>query len=100
VGTSGVLLGAVYLLWMYQRVMFGPLTNEANRGLRDLSTREVAIFVPIIVLFFVMGVYPKPFLRRMEPAVQAYVTHMQKKTAVAGVPGPAPRTAADVHAGG
>jgi NADH-quinone oxidoreductase subunit M len=101
VGTSGVLLGAVYLLWMYQRVMFGPLTNEANRGLRDLSTREVFIFVPIIVLFFVMGVYPKPFLSRMEPAVQAYVTHMQKKTAVAGVPAPAAHTASsDAHVGG
>jgi len=85
VGTSGVLLGAVYLLWMYQRVMFGPLENPKNRGLKDLSTREVLVFIPIVVMLFVMGLYPQPFLKRMEPSVQAYLSRMQQKMA-AGEP--------------
>jgi NADH-quinone oxidoreductase subunit M len=82
VGTSGVLLGAVYMLWMYQRVMFGPLTNPANRNLPDLSKREVLVFVPILVMCFVMGLYPKPFLNRMEPSVLAYLNRMHEKMAV------------------
>jgi NADH-quinone oxidoreductase subunit M len=84
VGTSGVLLGAVYMLWMYQRVMFGPLENPANRQLRDLSTRELVVFVPILIMLFVMGLYPKPFLGRMEPTVQAYLSRMNQKMASAG----------------
>jgi NADH-quinone oxidoreductase subunit M len=85
VGSSGILLGAVYMLWMYQRVMFGPLDNPKNRTLRDLSVREVLVFVPIVVMLFVMGVYPKPFLSRMEPSVQAYLSHLHEKMA-AGEP--------------
>jgi NADH-quinone oxidoreductase subunit M len=87
VGTSGVLIGAVYMLWMYQRVMFGPLENPANRQLRDLSRREVLVFAPIVVMFFVMGLYPKPFLSRMEPSVQAYLTRMSQKMASADTTG-------------
>jgi NADH-quinone oxidoreductase subunit M len=83
VGTSGVLLGAVYMLWMYQRVMFGPLTNPANRNLPDLSKREVLVFAPILVMCFVMGLYPKPFLSRMEPSVLAYLNRMHQKMAAA-----------------
>jgi NADH-quinone oxidoreductase subunit M len=83
VATSGVLLGAVYMLWMYQRVMFGPLTNPANKNMSDLSQREILVFLPILVMLFVMGLYPKPFLSRMEPSVQAYVIRMQQKMAVA-----------------
>src|SRR6185295_11436778 len=79
VSVSGVLLGAVYLLWMYQRVMFGPLENPKNRELKDLSPREVLVFVPILIMLFVMGLYPRPFLRRMEPSVQAYVSRMQQR---------------------
>jgi NADH-quinone oxidoreductase subunit M len=86
VGTSGVLLGAVYMLWMYQRVMFGPLENPKNRQLHDLSAREVLVFTPILVMFFVMGLYPKPFLGRMEPSVQAYLSRMQQKMAAAEPP--------------
>ncbi len=82
IATSGVLLGAVYMLWMYQRVMFGPLTNPANRDLPDLSTREVLVFAPVIVMLFVMGLYPRPFLSRMEPSVVAYLGRMQQRMAV------------------
>src|SRR5262249_24240756 len=85
IATSGVLLGAVYLLWMYQRVMFGPLDNPKNQARKDLSTREVLVFLPILAMLFVMGIYPKPFLNRMEPSVQAYLVRMQVKLA-AGEP--------------
>jgi NADH-quinone oxidoreductase subunit M len=81
VATSGVLLGAVYMLWMYQRVMFGPLTNPKNKEIPDLSQREILVFLPILILLFVMGLYPKPFLGRMEPSVQAYLSRIHSKMA-------------------
>jgi NADH-quinone oxidoreductase subunit M len=68
---SGVVLGAVYMLWMYQRVIFGPLKNEENTKLVDLSRREVAIFVPILAMMLLMGLYPRPLLTRMEKSVEA-----------------------------
>ncbi len=79
VAVSGVVLGAVYLLWMYQRVMFGPNENPKNHVLKDLSTREILVFVPILVMLFVMGMYPRPFLTRMEPTVNAYLSRLQDK---------------------
>ncbi len=82
-GTAGVLLGAVYLLWMYQQVMFGPLENPKNHGLADLSRREIAIFAPLILLFFVMGMYPAPFFNRMEPPIQATLHRLERKLAAA-----------------
>ena len=68
---SGVVLGAVYMLWMYQRVIFGPIKNEENTKLVDLSRREVAIFVPLLALMLFMGLYPQPLLTRMEKSVEA-----------------------------
>ncbi len=70
-GATGMILGAIYMLWAYQRVMFGPLESSENKALRDLSLREIMVFLPIVLMFFVMGVYPKPFLSRMEPTVEA-----------------------------
>ncbi len=65
---SGVVLGAVYMLWLYQRVMFGKL-NPANNDLTDVNPREIAYMVPLIVMIFVMGVFPGLFFRKMEPSV-------------------------------
>jgi NADH-quinone oxidoreductase subunit M len=59
---SGVVLGAAYLLWLYQRVFWGKVTSEENERLQDLNAREVATLVPLVVLCFWIGVYPKPFL--------------------------------------
>ncbi|HXW05552.1 MAG TPA: NADH-quinone oxidoreductase subunit M [Vicinamibacterales bacterium] len=65
----GVILSAVYMLWMFQRVNFGPLTNEKNRHLPDLTPREWALMVPTVAMAVVMGVVPGVFLRPMEPSV-------------------------------
>jgi NADH-quinone oxidoreductase subunit M len=59
---SGIVLGAAYLLWLYQRVFWGPITHEENRHLPDLNARELATLLPLVGLCFWIGVYPKPFL--------------------------------------
>ncbi len=62
IGATGVILGAVYMLLLVERVFFGPMTNEKNAGLLDLSLREWAVMAPLIVLIGVMGLVPQPFL--------------------------------------
>jgi NADH-quinone oxidoreductase subunit M len=59
---TGVVLGAAYLLWLYQRVFWGKVTHEENQRLHDLNGRELATLVPLVALCFAIGVYPKPFL--------------------------------------
>ncbi|MCI0453039.1 MAG: NADH-quinone oxidoreductase subunit M, partial [Candidatus Latescibacteria bacterium] len=73
---SGVVLGAIYMLWMFQRVFFGEVTNEKNASLKDLTPREVLVFVPILVMIFWMGIYSTPFTERMEPAITKFVDQM------------------------
>ncbi len=79
VATSGVILSAVYMLWMFQRVMFGELDNPKNQVLADLNAREIVIMVPLLVLIFVMGVYPTPFLNKMAPAIDRLVQQGTQK---------------------
>src|SRR5579864_1328113 len=69
----GIILGAAYLLWLYQRVMFGPVTNPANEHLQDLNAREYATLIPLIILCFWIGIYPKPIFRVLERPVQLIV---------------------------
>jgi len=59
---TGVVLGAAYMLWLYQRVFWGKITHEENQKLKDLDRRELATLVPLVALCFWIGVYPKPFL--------------------------------------
>ena len=66
---TGVILSACYMLWMFQRVVFGEVTHEENRKLTDLSFRERLIFVPLLILIFWMGVAPQAFLDRMQPTL-------------------------------
>jgi len=68
---SGVVLGAVYMLWMYQRVMFGPITHPDNETLEDMRPRELAVLLPVIALIILMGVYPRPFLDTMDASVKS-----------------------------
>jgi len=68
--TTGVILGAIYMLWMIRRVIFGALTNPANEQLADLNAREICLLTPILFLIVLMGVYPQPFLQRIKPAVE------------------------------
>lgn len=86
---TGVILGAVYMLWMYQRVWQGPLTREENRNLQDLDLREYLILLPLVALIFVMGLFPKPFLEIARPSVERFVAHMAKAAPeLAGDPSP------------
>jgi NADH-quinone oxidoreductase subunit M len=73
VGALGVILAAVYMLWMYQRVMFGEVRHEANVHRQDLNLREVAVLVPIVLAILWIGLYPQPFLNRMEASTRAIV---------------------------
>jgi len=69
IAASGVILSAVYMLWMFQRVMFGPVTHPENETLKDLTLRERLVFAPLLLLIFAMGIMPQPFLDRMQPAL-------------------------------
>ncbi len=71
--STGVLLGAIYMLWMFQRVMFGEVTNEKNKDLKDLNLREYFVLVPLILMMFFMGLYPNYFLRKMDASVENLV---------------------------
>jgi NADH-quinone oxidoreductase subunit M len=83
--TFGVVLAAVYLLWMFRRVFFGPVENPENRGLIDLGLREKAVLVAMLVPMFWIGVYPDTFLRRLHPPVLDLLHVMEaKSSALAG----------------
>jgi NADH-quinone oxidoreductase subunit M len=73
IGALGVILAAVYMLWMYQRVMFGEVTHEENTHLRDLNIRELTVLVPVVLVIVWIGVYPQPFLKRLEVSTGAIV---------------------------
>jgi len=75
---SGVILSAVYMLWMFQRVNYGPITNEKNRNLPDLTAREAWVLGPTIAMVVLMGVLPGPFLRPMAPAVDRVIERVER----------------------
>jgi NADH-quinone oxidoreductase subunit M len=79
--TTGIIFAAVYLLWMYQRVIFGEVTHEENRRLPDLSLREWVILVPVLAFIVWIGVYPVAFTGKTEASVQALITQVQTKAA-------------------
>jgi NADH-quinone oxidoreductase subunit M len=73
---AGIVLGAAYMLWLYQRTMFGPCENPKNQVLKDLSLREVMTLVPLIIWAFWIGLYPKPFFDVLEKPVNAIVERL------------------------
>jgi len=78
VAASGVILSAVYMLWMFQRVNYGPVTNPKNEHLPDLSGRELWVLVPTIAMAILMGVLPGPFLKPMAPSVDRVIERVDR----------------------
>ena len=78
---TGIIFAAVYLLWMYQRVIFGSVTNEANRRLPDLTPREWVVLLPVLLFIVWIGVYPATFTGMTETSVQSLITQVQSKAA-------------------
>jgi NADH-quinone oxidoreductase subunit M len=103
VAVFGVVLGALYMMWAYERVMWGPITKAVNQTIKDLSGREIAVMAPLIALILLMGLYPRPLLTRMEPSIDALLSRVQAAQArldsahprtIAALPAPM-RTVAD-----
>jgi NADH-quinone oxidoreductase subunit M len=88
----GVILAAAYLLWLYQRVFFGTVTNPKNEKLHDLTPREVLTFAPLIIMALWIGLYPKPFFQILEQPVNQIV-----QTVRPGYPGTSPAVNAAVQ---
>jgi NADH-quinone oxidoreductase subunit M len=78
-GAVGVILGAAYMLWMFQRVMFGVIKKPENEKLKDLNRREVVILVPMVILIFLMGIYPKLFFSKMDVTVGKFIEDVKGK---------------------
>src|SRR6202158_3232938 len=85
----GVILAAAYLLWLYQRVFFGTVTNPKNEKLQDLTPREVLTFVPLLIMAFWIGLYPKPFFQILEQPVNHTIAIVRPDSPVAAVNGAA-----------
>jgi NADH-quinone oxidoreductase subunit M len=73
---AGIVLGAAYMLWLYQRTMLGRVETPANAALADLSGRELATLLPLVALAVWIGLYPSPILRRLEPSVVRVITRV------------------------
>ena len=73
IATTGVIFAAAYLLWALQRMIFNRLDNRENEHLTDLTARELAVMLPLVVGIVWLGLYPAPVLRRMEPATRHYL---------------------------
>jgi NADH-quinone oxidoreductase subunit M len=74
---SGIVLGAAYMLWLYQRTMLGKIENPANEKLIDLSVRELATVVPLIIMAFWIGLYPAPFFAVLDKPVNKIVSKVR-----------------------
>jgi len=74
--TTGVVLAAIYLLWMFQRVMQGEVDKPENRALKDLSLREIIVLIPLLIMILFIGLYPSPFFRVMGASVQNLLTRL------------------------
>ncbi len=95
---SGVVLGALYMLWAYERVMWGPITKAANGAIADLSAREIAVLAPLIALMLFMGLYPRPLISRLEPSAVQVLERVRDAEARLNAPSHENRLAAPVSA--
>ncbi|MGD2252252.1 MAG: NADH-quinone oxidoreductase subunit M [Anaerolineales bacterium] len=74
---AGVILAAIYMLYMFQKLFLGPLNEEENRGVKDINWREIATLVPLVILIIWIGLYPKPFFSLIGPSVDKVVAMLQ-----------------------
>ena len=79
IAAAGVIIAAIYMLWMVQRVIFGPLVKDMVKGLNDLSLREVVVLVPLAFWTIFLGVYPQPFFERIDVSVQKYIEQIKSQ---------------------
>jgi NADH-quinone oxidoreductase subunit M len=88
IAATGVVFAALYLLWAYQRVFHGPVEIQENRAVPDVTVREGLALVPLVAMIVLIGVWPKPFLERMEPSLQRVRDRIVERQggAVASVP--------------
>ena len=91
----GIILNAGYMLWLYQRMFFGEIENEKNKLLPDLSGREWAYMLPLVIMSLWIGVYPGPFLRYIEKPVNSVVRQVRPTYQIPGQAAP-PANAATV----
>ncbi|MBA2543809.1 MAG: hypothetical protein H0V17_29465 [Deltaproteobacteria bacterium] len=89
-----MILGAIYLLYMFQKVFFGKLDKAKNGHLPDLDGRELATFIPLVIGIFLMGLFPRPFLNLMEKSVESFTTTQIQR--LKEPDGPAHRYGADL----
>ena len=73
IAAFGVLIAAIYMLWMVQRVVFGPMTKDIVKRLNDFTLREVVVLVPLVFWTIFLGVYPQPFFERIEVSINHYI---------------------------
>lgn len=79
---AGVILAAIYMLYMFQKLFLGPLDKKENKGLKDITAREIVTLLPLLILIFWIGLYPKPFFELMAPSVQKVVDLLQSAAMV------------------
>jgi NADH-quinone oxidoreductase subunit M len=97
-GALGIILNAGYMLWLYQRMFFGSIDNPKNEKLIDLSGREWAYMIPLLIMSLWIGVYPKPFLDYISKPVNAVVRHVRPTYPIPGMPPPVVQQAATIPA--
>jgi NADH-quinone oxidoreductase subunit M len=76
-GTTGVILGAAYMLWLYRRIIFEKIVHADVRAMVDLTPREILVFAPMIAVVIWMGIYPSSFLRPIQPSIANLIEHVQ-----------------------
>ncbi len=80
IATTGVILAAIYLLWLIQKVFYGPVTNEENTKVRDIAWNEIAAMVPLVIMMVWIGVHPNTFLSRMSPSVNELIAVVKQES--------------------
>lgn len=86
ISALGVIFGAVYMLWMFQRVMFGPIKHEENKHLKDLNGRELLVMAPLVVAIFAMGIFPNFFFEKTQPSIERFLARSTGRPMLQALP--------------